>query len=543
MVSGKLTAGGKALGGATVAVSAWDVTARNGLGWRQAPGTTPVNAASAVVGIRAGVEGGCICSGSAGATFGSIYYLETTTGYWQDISPVSLPVAGAPDSIRTVQMVPGQTISTNLAQFPVDPGVPFELDMPLAATGNAAQAGYVAVIFLDASGREVGRTQQWFTPQQLAVGSATTDANGQYQVAVPAALAATFPELHVSYAGGTALQASTSIIPTAASGSQLTMPALAQPMPTTAQLAGQRLTWFTPREDFLNLLVQGQTWSQLQPQWATAQQHTQVILLNFSALLAIPDSVLPRILQDMDNQHLALALEIEPTNWYHEVSCGAGVESYSDPATANQVVYKLLKAGGKLSAVTMDEPLWYGHYYTGAKACNSSIQDEARRAAVIVKIFTAAFPNLIVGDIEPFPEMAYQPTWQADFAAWVQAFNSAVGTPLSFLQLDFDWDQGVLLSYGWPNPPAIESLVQTIAPVARGNGLQLGMIYNGNGSASSDAIWIWEAQQHINAIEASGVRPDQVIFRTWAASPAQTIPETTPTTLTSLIDYFFQNYH
>jgi hypothetical protein len=71
--------------------------------------------------------------------------------------------------------------------------------------------------------------------------------------------------------------------------------------------------------------------------------------------------------------------------------------------------------------------------------CRSSIENVAERTAVIVKIDTAAFPNVIVGDTEPFPAVSSQPNWAADFAAWMTAFRKATGTPLAFLHLDFDW--------------------------------------------------------------------------------------------------------
>jgi hypothetical protein len=115
------------------------------------------------------------------------------------------------------------------------------------------------------------------------------------------------------------------------------------------------------------------------------------------------------------------------------------VEGYSDPGSANQTVARLMRAGASVSLIEMDEPLWFGHYYTGKSACRSLIENVAERTAVIVKIYTAAFPNVIVGDGEPFPAVSSQPNWAADYAAWTAAFRKATDMPLAFLNLDFNW--------------------------------------------------------------------------------------------------------
>jgi len=534
----------KPIANASVDITAVDVTARTGLSWRSYSGTVPAGTASAVFGVRAGTEGGCICAGAGGVSIGGLWYSEPTTGWYQDISPVTVPVSGAPDSVRTYPLVPGQVISSNIGQFPVTAGTSYSVYFAMAATGNAVNAGYVTLIFLDSRGAELRRDKYWFSPASQDLGTVTTNANGQFSLSLPAAVAATYPELHASYAGSSTAAAATVVIASTANASQAQMPALAQQMPTATQLAGSKLGWFTPREDFLGSIAQGQTWDQLLPQWSSSAQHIQAIRIPTTVLLSIPDSVLPGLLRSLDAHGLALGLEIGAANNYNEVSCGAGVESYSDPGTANQVVQKLLDAGGKVSALLMDEPLYYGHYYTGTNACNSTIQDEARRAAVIIKIYTAAFPNVVVGDIEPFPELPLQPTWQADFASWAQAFYAATGSKISFLHVDFDWDNPALYQYtAYPSVPAIQYVAQLAATAARANGMGIGFICNGTQASTSDAIYTYTAQFHMDALAGAGANPDQLAFETWATYPSHTLPETDPTSLTGEIYYYFSKYN
>ena len=172
----------------------------------------------------------------------------------------------------------------------------------------------------------------------------------------------------------------------------------------------------------------------------------------------------------------------------------------------------------------MDEPLFFGHYYQGKNACRSSIPDVAQRTAVIIKIYTAAFPNLIVGDAEPFPAISTQQGWQADYAKWVGAFHNATGTALSFTDIDFNWGDPRLNRKDAPamsDPVAIATLSRSVAQALRANGLSVGMFYTGfGGGPLTDARWMAQAREHMDAVERSGIKPDHIIMPTPTRSQA-----------------------
>jgi hypothetical protein len=323
-----------------------------------------------------------------------------------------------------------------------------------------------------------------------------------------------------------------------------TMPSLANTLPKPSQgEAKSKLVWFSPRKDFLDLLRNGASWDEVAKQWRNGAKHTNVFSVTEGTFRSLPDAVLARLVQDLNREHIALGLGILPTNWFHEPPCGGGVEGFSDPGSANQTVAKLMRAGATVSVIGMDEPLWFGHFYTGKNACKSSLQDLGQRVAVIVKIYTAAFPNAIVGDTEPFPAVSSQQNWEAAFASWVKTFQMATGTPLRFLHLDFNWGDPRLNSgpqHNIPDPQAIAALARHTAAVARTNGLPVGMIYWGSGT--SDAQWMDRARLHIKAVEEAGINPEQIIFVSWDKYPARTLPETDPTALSSLIGYYFEHY-
>jgi hypothetical protein len=213
--------------------------------------------------------------------------------------------------------------------------------------------------------------------------------------------------------------------------------------------------------------------------------------------------------------------EAQRVRWVDEPQCGHGVESYYDPPGARKVAEKIRAAGGQIDMVAMDEPLYYGHYYNGRDACHSSIENVAERAAAIMREYQNAFPNAMIGDIEPFPAITNQPNWQAEYKAWMQAFSRATGQNIAFLHVDINWRQD---NANWR-----QSLRQ-IASFAQASHLPLGIIYNANMTPSilSDQAWLNSALQNTTEIENKmGIVPAQAIFHSWDKFPRRSITDET----------------
>jgi hypothetical protein len=541
-VTGRLTdAEGRPVAGASITVTAVDAGARTEPTIRSVSGMAPQGAANALIGIRVDSEGACVCDGVAGAVIGGIHYEEKGTGRRQTVSPVNLPIEGAPASFRTLTLTPGQEFNPNLRQFAVTAGAPYTFAAPIAATASAERAGYAALIFADAKGKGLKRDFLWFGPSRRDLNAPPTNPDGRFTLTLPEPTALGRPEIRAAFAGNDHFRPALAIAePQAADAAP--MPALAQALSASPSSAPRStLIMLAPRRSDFAPIIEG---SAPQAPWNDVAGRVNVISVTEGDVRALPDEALARLVQDLDRRHIALGLGILPTNWFHELPCGGGVEGYSDPGSANQTVAKLMKAGASVSLIAMDEPLWFGHYYTGKNACRSSIENVAERTAVIVKIYTAAFPNVIVGDTEPFPAVSSQPNWTADFVGWTAAFRKATGTPLAFLHLDFNWGDQRLntgSAHDGSNASAVAALAREVSMVARRNGLEVGMIYWGGGG--SDSQWMDQARLHIREVEAVGIEPDQVIFVSWNPYPARTFPATDPAALASLIPYYFQHHH
>jgi hypothetical protein len=265
-VSGTLTRpNGTPVAGAAIQLTAIDAAGRAWPTLRSLSGTVPDGAITAVVGFRLGVEGACDC-GEGAVILGGLHYREQGKPV-QDVSPVVLPVTGAPASLRTLVVARGRTLAPNLKQFPVTPGAAFSFQAWIAAPEAAERSGYAMVVFLDAKGKGLLRRNLWFTPSAQPVGPAVTDAQGHFHVVWPAS-AAIPPQAEIRglFDSDPSLRPAMAVLPAAG-----------------AEVASQ-----------------------------SAHALERVL----------PATASP--VRDLKVRHIALGLEVLATNWWHEPACGAG---------------------------------------------------------------------------------------------------------------------------------------------------------------------------------------------------------------------------
>jgi hypothetical protein len=276
--------------------------------------------------------------------------------------------------------------------------------------------------------------------------------------------------------------------------------------------------------------------------WKNAASHTQVFKFYANqAFNSAPQEEVDVVVSDMKRRGIAIGLEVGVMNVAAKPkpACGGWglVEGYGPVAMHEAISGKIKKAGGSVKYIAMDEPLWFGHYYTGKlgsqPGCRSAIGDVIKLIVPSLEVYIREFPDVVIGDIEPSNAMGSQPNWQSDYAAWATEFRSAVGRPLAFLQLDAAWAQ--------PQAPQRARMVYGYAQDLMKRRLLagVGIIYNGSATDASDAAWVQSARNHVFLMEREyGLHPDQAVFQSWASYPTHALPETSPDTLTSLVDFY-----
>jgi hypothetical protein len=194
---------GQPVASAQVFADAVDISGRMGPQKHEMTGKVPERAASALVGIRANVDGSCACAGDGAAVVGLMHYSEAGTSRHQDIKPFNKT---NPSPVRQIKLSKNVTDAPNLQQFPVTPGADYTFDAPMSVTANGELAGYVILIFMDTANKSVKGDILWFHPSVVSLGAPATDADGRFRMAIPPDVAQAGAEIRVYYPGSNSLR-------------------------------------------------------------------------------------------------------------------------------------------------------------------------------------------------------------------------------------------------------------------------------------------------------------------------------------------------
>jgi hypothetical protein len=257
--------------------------------------------------------------------------------------------------------------------------------------------------------------------------------------------------------------------------------------------------------------------------WQETAAHIRVFEISGGAVRSAPEAELRGIVSDLARRQIALALGMSPLTGNER--CGQGIEGYNAAGQPTYDSRRLQAAGGSAAYIVMDEPLYYGHVFSGQGACRSSITEIASDVAQKVKGVHSVFPEAKIGDIEPVGGGGLP--WLADLQQWFSAYRAATGEELGFFRADIQWNRP------WHDD------MQALSELLHRRGVALQVIYNGN--ARSDSVWIDEAAQRFKEYE-SGRRslPYAVVFQCWTPNPTHVLPETDPQTLTGLVKRYVQ---
>ena len=293
-------------------------------------------------------------------------------------------------------------------------------------------------------------------------------------------------------------------------------------------------------EDFMDMFTPDAPWTE-------AASHTQVFMLESTHMTPGSQDQINTVVADLNRRHIKIALEVGAINVgaSKDNPCGGtDMEGYGTPARAKTVSEMIKKAGGQVAYIVMDEPLMYGHFMTGVHTnmsgmkltfCNFPVSKVVDLVAPTLNAYIQEFPNVLIGQTEPTRIVVF-PNWQNDFLAWATGYQATMKRPLAFIHLDIPW------LYGPPSKEPADTLAfYKYMQQLQQQGLieKIGIIWNGQPKDATDAEWIQDAESHVKILEGKyGLRPDQAIFQSWIARPSHALPETDPSTLTSLIDWY-----
>jgi hypothetical protein len=165
--------------------------------------------------------------------------------------------------------------------------------------------------------------------------------------------------------------------------------------------------------------------------------------------------------------------------------------------------------------VDMDGPMNSGSYDTGPQSCQLSIADLIPRVVSTLQDVFAIYPNAKLMQVEPLPGLQQRPNWRQDVQTFHIGLAKQLGVRVAAMQTDVNW-----LDPSWPGAMAdLRSFLHE--------------------RNQNDAQAVSSTVANFEAVEGQfNIIPDQAAIASWVTYPVNAMPETSPTTMTWLVNRY-----
>ncbi|EOD4791690.1 hypothetical protein [Klebsiella michiganensis] len=262
--------------------------------------------------------------------------------------------------------------------------------------------------------------------------------------------------------------------------------------------------------------------------WSSSINKIKVFKFYYQAILSRDSSELKKEFDFLHQNNIKIAIEFPALEW-EKNGIGYNIEGFQEPGFTKKVVDKLRTFNGTIDYISIDEPIFFAHYKSGDGHPQMSIQDIAKNSSLFLKPILDEYPDLIVGDIEPFmamPDLSDQQVKEM-LGVFVEKFNEYSGRKISYIHSDVDWKRD-WKRYQIP-----------VQEFAEENGLRFGLIFNSSMQGLPSEGWVSNARNNIISFLGSGFKePNDVIIQSWNKSPQITVDDRNKFSMSSLIiDY------
>ncbi len=235
------------------------------------------------------------------------------------------------------------------------------------------------------------------------------------------------------------------------------------------------------------------------------------------------DVSLERTFRTLRQWRLPLSLEVRCLKEYSRTSRMAWV-------ILDRILRRLDGLGCQPAQFSLDEP-WYATRHILGQPMDYAV----KHTTEFILRLRERYPHAAICSIEPYPVLK-----EAELIQWVEALHRALQTQgdrgLDAYRLDVDWaSMGTTYPGDWQT-------VRRIGDHARKMGLKYSLIYwaatvpaLAARQAETPHSWPAAIRQQADAVRAADAQPDELVLESWMATPARSIPETDPTTLTGIL--------
>ncbi len=203
------------------------------------------------------------------------------------------------------------------------------------------------------------------------------------------------------------------------------------------------------------------------------------------------------------------------------------------------LIRKIESLGGRVRLITMDEPLFQGKRY-----CDWSMEKSLDEVIRFINSAKSVDPNIIVGDIEPWPTTPHSPKWSVEewkgsIKEWIIRFKEKAGYELPFLHMDIDYAHVKLQNANLND-------IREISDFCRSRGIRFGIIvwqsdYNYPAPLDSDRTFYENSMAWAKIAHSLGPLDDMVV-QTWDPYPKYNLPDSSGYSFTQLVRDYANRY-
>jgi len=307
--------------------------------------------------------------------------------------------------------------------------------------------------------------------------------------------------------------------------------------------------WFSPRQDNINMLQPPGHRVEFtkfdfadmlgaNAPWQTAASRVSVLTVGVHTMEVFGDLASVVAMTNRNGFKIATAGPMISTDGLCAVNGMEGIDSKSKHF-AGEILFAIKKwklLGGRIDYIIMDSPFYFG-YYVIAKDCHYSIAEVARRAAATLKEIRLLYPSVKVMDAEGPGAMPINP-WLLDFQQWLQDFKVESGKPIDAVGMDFHWRDAWHTGYDWV------SAIRTTSAFLHKQGISAGLYINAEEQKNiTNVTWMSANREHLKTALKPSSGLDFVYIASWGKFPDRNLPESDPTSYTSLVNDAFTDLH
>ena len=263
------------------------------------------------------------------------------------------------------------------------------------------------------------------------------------------------------------------------------------------------LVWFAPNmgsSDYVALFTKPEQWETARSKIDVFKFYTQNVMDDPCPICAgntLGKLVDAHAFQILVQDDIAVAVEVGAVK---EWGCTSDI-TYG---VAQTVIRNIQAHGGTVAFLAMDEPLFGGRIEVNNTTCDYQMEQTAGVTADFTGRVNTAYPQMIIGDIEPYPEFSVP-----ELERWLLTLQADDAKP-AFFHIDVDMERVRVENRD------IKGDLRSLSQFCLAQGIPFGVIFTSTwGAAGSDHSYYDSTMIWIRTVNEAIGKPQQVIFQSW----------------------------